>query len=89
MQNADTVSRQRNPAEQSIIGRWLMRWLTRLLERVRQLGYLQLTLKPAGTDADDGRVLHLFRNRAELKKSFSSILLSIWPMSISASPTWN
>ena len=71
MQNADTVSRQRNPAEQSIIGRWLMRWLTRLLERVRQLGYLQLTLKPAGTDADDGRVLHLFKNRAELKKSFS------------------
>jgi hypothetical protein len=43
------------------------------MQRIRQLGFLRLALgegrKPA---ADDGRILHLFRNRIELKKSFSS-----------------
>ena len=71
MQNADTDSLQRIPTEQSSLMRWVKRWLAQLLGRIRQLGYLQVTLKPAGTGAEDGRVLHLFKNRAELKKSFS------------------
>jgi hypothetical protein len=54
--------------------RWVTRALSQLLGRIRQLGYLQVTLKPAGSEADDGRVLHLFRNRAELKKSFSGVV---------------
>ena len=74
MQNADTDSLQRIPAEQYSPMRWVTRALAQLLGRIRQLGYLQVTLKPAGSDADDGRVLHLFRNRAELKKSFSGVV---------------
>ena len=43
------------------------------MKRIKQLGFLRLALK-SGREIDehDGRVLHLFRNRIELKKSFST-----------------
>jgi hypothetical protein len=48
-----------------------MRWLAHIMKFIRQLGFLQVALKSTRPAADDGRVMHLFRNRAELKKSFS------------------
>jgi hypothetical protein len=48
------------------------------MRRIKQLGFLRLAL---GQDrqavAEDGRILHLFRNRIELKKSYSSALEEI------------
>jgi len=50
-----------------------MRLVARFMKRIRQLGFLRLTLGEGREQAvDDGRILHLFRNRIELKKSFSS-----------------
>jgi hypothetical protein len=50
-----------------------MRLVAPLMKRIRQLGFLRLALgEGRGAAADDGRVLHLFRNRIELKKSFST-----------------
>ena len=43
------------------------------MKRIRQLGFLRVALVDGREDAaDDGRILHLFRNRIELKKSFSN-----------------
>ena len=43
------------------------------MKRIRQLGFLRVALVDDRADAaDDGRILHLFRNRIELKKSFSN-----------------
>ncbi len=40
---------------------------------IRQLGFLRLGGSAPKLEIDDDRVLHLFRNRAELKKSFSGL----------------
>jgi hypothetical protein len=48
-----------------------MRWLAHTMKLIRQLGFLQVARKSPRAGEDDGRVMHLFRNRAELKKSFS------------------
>jgi hypothetical protein len=48
-----------------------MRWLAQFMKFIRQLGFLQVALKSSRGGEDDGRVMHLFKNRAELKKSFS------------------
>src|SRR5260221_11879882 len=46
-----------------------------MMKLIRQLGFLRLALgQGRGADPEDGRVLHLFRNRIELKKSYSSAL---------------
>jgi hypothetical protein len=46
-----------------------------MMKLIRQLGFLRLAFgQGRGADAEDGRVLHLFRNRIELKKSYSSAL---------------
>ena len=50
-----------------------MRFVAPLMQRIRQLGFVRLAFGDGrGNVADDGRVLHLFRNRIELKKSFSN-----------------
>jgi len=41
------------------------------MKRLGQLGFLKVPFGPARPAVEDGRILHLFRNRAELKKSFS------------------
>jgi len=44
------------------------------MKALRQLGFLKLSLRPDGTpDAEDHRVLALFRNRAELKKAYGEL----------------
>lgn len=48
-----------------------MRWLAHSMKLIRQLGFLQVARKSTRAGVDDGRIMHLFRNRAELKKSFS------------------
>jgi len=50
-----------------------MRPVAQFMKRIRQMGFLRIAFG-AGRAAvdDDGRVLHLFRNRIELKKSFSN-----------------
>lgn len=49
--------------------------ILRLLNRIRQLGFVRLALGDRrGPDEQDGRVLQLFRNRIELKKSYSGVL---------------
>jgi hypothetical protein len=42
------------------------------MELIKQLGFLRLGAEPAKLEVDDDRVLHLFRNRAELKKAYSA-----------------
>ena len=50
-----------------------MRLVAQFMKRLRQLGFLRIALgEGRGAEADDGRVLHLFRNRIELKKAFSN-----------------
>jgi hypothetical protein len=52
-----------------------MRILAPLMKLIRQLGFLRLgadASKPK-LEVDDDRVMHLFRNRAELKKAHSSL----------------
>jgi hypothetical protein len=39
----------------------------------RQLGFLRLGFRGARVEEDDGRVLHLFHNRAQLKKSYIAL----------------
>ena len=50
-----------------------MRLVAQFMKRIRQLGFLHVAIRDGrAAAADDGRVLHLFRNRIELKKSFSN-----------------
>lgn len=50
-----------------------MRLVAQFMKRIRQLGFLRVAIRDGREAAeDDGRVLHLFRNRIELKKSFSN-----------------
>jgi hypothetical protein len=44
-----------------------------LLQFLRQFGFLRLGVAAANRGIDDERVLHLFRNRAELKKAYSGL----------------
>lgn len=45
-----------------------------IMKRIRQLGFLRVALIPEGADeAERGRIMHLFRNRAELKKAYGSV----------------
>lgn len=50
-----------------------MRLVAQFMKRLRQLGFVRMAFGE-GRDAvsDEGRIVHLFRNRIELKKSFSS-----------------
>lgn len=47
--------------------------MARLIQYIRQLGFLQLGGGAPKRGIDDDRVLHLFRNRAELKKAYSGL----------------
>jgi len=49
-----------------------MRLVTQMMKRIKQMGFLRLFGPGRAGEEDDGRVLHLFRNRIELKKSFST-----------------
>ena len=50
-----------------------MRMVAQLMKRLRQLGFVRMALgEGREAEPDEGRILHLFRNRIELKKSFSS-----------------
>ena len=49
-----------------------MRLVAQFMQRLRQLGFLHVALRDPNAAPDDGRVMHLFRNRIELKKSFSN-----------------
>ena len=50
-----------------------MRLVAQFMKRIRQLGFLRVAIRDGREAAeDDGRILHLFRNRIELKKSFSN-----------------
>src|SRR5579862_1053643 len=55
----------------------LVRWVAQLIQRLRQLGFLHVALRDPRAAPDDGRVMHLFRNRIELKKSFSNAVEEI------------
>jgi len=44
-----------------------------LMKALRQLGRLKLNVRLDSEDPEDGRVLALFRNRAELKKSYAAL----------------
>jgi hypothetical protein len=44
-----------------------------LMKLIRQLGFLRLGWPADKREAEDERVLHLFRNRAELKKAYSGV----------------
>lgn len=44
-----------------------------LIRFIRQLGFVRLGNAAAKSSVDDDRVLHLFRNRAELKKAYSGL----------------
>ena len=50
-----------------------MRLAAQFMRRLRQLGIVRMALgESREAEPEDGRILHLFRNRIELKKSFSS-----------------
>ena len=50
-----------------------MRLAAQIMQRLKQLGFMRVALLDDREAAqDDGRILHLFRNRIELKKSFSN-----------------
>ncbi len=50
-----------------------MRLVAQFMKRLRQLGFVRMALgEGREAEPDEGRILHLFRNRIELKKSFSS-----------------
>ncbi len=55
----------------------LTRLVAQMLQRLRQLGFLHVALRDPNAAPDDGRVMDLFRNRIELKKSFSNALEEI------------
>ncbi len=44
-----------------------------IMQWIKQLGFLRVGGEAAKHEVDDDRVLHLFRNRAELKKSYSAL----------------
>jgi hypothetical protein len=44
-----------------------------LMKLIRQLGFLRLGWPAAKSEVDDEKLLHLFRNRAELKKAYSGV----------------
>src|SRR5882724_315326 len=48
------------------------------MKALRQLGFLKLNLRPDGSPAEDGRVMALFRNRAELKKAHGELQEEIY-----------
>ncbi len=48
----------------------LLRLVAQMMQRLRQLGFLHVAFKDPKAAPDDGRVMHLFRNRIELKKVF-------------------
>src|SRR6185312_15654943 len=62
-------------------GRWrasalsLARWL---MKSLRQLGFVKLPFRKEAPPAEDGRVLALFRNRAELKKAYGELQEEIY-----------
>jgi len=58
------------PVEAPALGRLVAQFM----QRLRQLGFLHVALRDPNAAPDDGRVMHLFRNRIELKKSFSNAL---------------
>ncbi len=49
-----------------------MRLVAQMMQRLRQLGFLHVALRDPKAAPDEGRVMDLFRNRIELKKSFSN-----------------
>jgi hypothetical protein len=50
-----------------------MRLVAQFMKRIRQFGFVRMALgEGREAEPDEGRILHLFRNRIELKKSFSS-----------------
>src|SRR5712671_4667070 len=56
-------------------GSYARRLVAQTMKRIRQLGFLRLAFGQGRESvAEDGRVLHLFRNRIELKKSYSGAL---------------
>ena len=55
----------------------LTRLVAQMMHRLRQLGFLHVALRDPNASSDDGRIMHLFRNRLELKKSFSIALEEI------------
>jgi hypothetical protein len=55
----------------------LVRLVAQMMQRLRQLGFLHVALRDPNSAPDDGRVMQLFRNRIELKKSFSMALEEI------------
>jgi hypothetical protein len=44
-----------------------------LMKLIRQLGFLRLSWDPGKREVEDDRLVHLFRNRAELKKAYSGV----------------
>ncbi len=50
----------------------LLRLVAQMMQRLRQLGFLHVALRDPKAAPDEGRVMDLFRNRIELKKSFSN-----------------
>ncbi|TLY80731.1 MAG: hypothetical protein E6K49_01485 [Gammaproteobacteria bacterium] len=48
------------------------------MKALRQLGFLKLNLRPDGSPVEDGRVMALFRNRAELKKAYGELQEEIY-----------
>ena len=50
------------------------------VELVRQLGYLRVVSIAPQRLEEDGRVLHLFRNRAELKKAYGDVQAEIYQL---------
>lgn len=48
------------------------------MKALRQLGYLKLNFRREDAPAEDGRVLALFRNRAELKKAYGELQEEIY-----------
>jgi hypothetical protein len=49
-----------------------MRIVAQMMQRLKQLGFLRIAFREPNAGPEDGRVMDLFRNRIELKKSFSS-----------------
>ena len=43
------------------------------MKLIPQLGFLRLPWDPKKGEVEDDRLIHLFRNRAELKKAYSGV----------------
>ncbi len=72
MDSSAALSSNRSPDSPA-----LTRLVAQMLQRLRQLGFLHVALRDPNAAPDDGRVMDLFRNRIELKKSFSNALEEI------------